>query len=83
GGETWAAAAVRARAVLDDVAADPRTTLVVAHGYLLRVLYLTALGRSPALTRSLVWANGQLIELERDGSGWREREPGTPAAAAG
>jgi probable phosphoglycerate mutase len=79
GGETWAAAAVRARAVLDDVAADPRTTLVVAHGYLLRVLYLTALGRSPALTRSLVWANGQLIELERDGSGWRESE----AAAAG
>ncbi|OUE23502.1 histidine phosphatase family protein [Clavibacter michiganensis] len=77
GGETWAAAAVRARAVLDDVAADPRTTLVVAHGYLLRVLYLTALGRSPALTRSLVWANGQLIELERDGSGWRER--GAPA----
>jgi probable phosphoglycerate mutase len=72
GGETWAAAAVRARAVLDDVEADPRTTLVVAHGYLLRVLYLTALGRSPALTRSLVWANGQLIELERDGSGWRE-----------
>jgi probable phosphoglycerate mutase len=73
GGETWAEAAVRARAVLDDVEADPRTTLVVAHGYLLRVLYLTALGRSPALTRSLVWANGQLIELERDGSGWRER----------
>jgi probable phosphoglycerate mutase len=55
------------------VEADPRTTLVVAHGYLLRVLYLTALRRSPALTRSLVWANGQLIELERDGSGWRER----------
>lgn len=77
GGETWADAAVRARAVLDDVAADPRTTLVVAHGYLLRVLYLTALGRSPALTRSLVWANGQLIQLERDadGDGWREREP--------
>ncbi|RIJ33379.1 histidine phosphatase family protein, partial [Clavibacter michiganensis subsp. insidiosus] len=68
--------AARARAVLDDVAADPRTTLVVAHGYLLRVLYLTALGRSPALTRSLVWANGQLIELERDGSGWRERGAG-------
>jgi len=21
-----------------------------------------------------VWANGQLIELERDGSGWRESE---------
>jgi probable phosphoglycerate mutase len=72
GGETWAEAAIRARAVLDDVEADPRTTLVVAHGYLLRVLYLTALGRSPALTRSLVWANGQLIELERDGAGWRE-----------
>jgi probable phosphoglycerate mutase len=72
GGETWAEAALRARAVLDDVAADPRTTLVVAHGYLLRVLYLTALGRSPSLTRSLVWANGQLIELVRDGGGWRE-----------
>jgi probable phosphoglycerate mutase len=42
----------------------------------LRVLYLSALGRSPALTRSLVWANGQLIELERDGSGWRERGAG-------
>ncbi|WP_317229836.1 histidine phosphatase family protein [Clavibacter sp. MX14-G9D] len=76
GGETWASAAVRARAVLDDVAADPRTTLVVAHGYLLRVLYLTALGRSPALTRSLVWANGQLIQLERDhDGGWRETAP--------
>ena len=76
GGETWASAAVRARAVLDDVAADPRTTLVVAHGYLLRVLYLTALGRSPALTRSLVWANGQLIGLERDhDAGWREAAP--------
>jgi probable phosphoglycerate mutase len=83
GGETWAAAAVRARAVLDDVAADPRTTLVVAHGYLLRVLYLTALRRSPALTRSLVWANGQLIELERDGSGWRERADPAAAAVAG
>ncbi|OUE10269.1 hypothetical protein CMsap09_15075 [Clavibacter michiganensis] len=67
---------MRARAVLDDVAADPRTTLVVAHGYLLRVLYLTALGRSPALTRSLVWANGQLIGLERDHDGrWREAAP--------
>ena len=86
GGETWASAAVRARAVLDDVAADPRTPLVVAHGYLLRVLYLTALGRSPALTRSLVWANGQLIGLERDhDGGWREAaqdgpRDGTPDA---
>ncbi|OUD87388.1 Alpha-ribazole phosphatase [Clavibacter michiganensis subsp. michiganensis] len=74
GGETWAAAAVRAQAILDDVAADPRTTLVVAHGYLLRVLYLTALGRSPALTRSLVWRTGS-------SSSWSATDPGGASRA--
>lgn len=70
GGETWEQASVRAGAILDEATGLGGTTLVVSHGYLLRILLLCALDLPASATRRLRWANGGLSELIMGDEGW-------------
>lgn len=73
GGEEWTGASRRARRVLDRVAASGMTTLAVSHGYLLRILVVTAVRDLPvSAIRSMPLANGSVTELALDPAGeWR------------
>lgn len=73
GGETWLAAASRARHALCDAGSDGNatgTTLVVSHGYLLKIMLLCALEAPAGLTRTLRWSNAGVTEIIRDGGRW-------------
>ncbi len=73
GGEEWTTASRRARRVLDRVAESGVTTLTVSHGYLLRILVVTAVRDLPvSAIRSMPLANGSVTELNLDRTGaWR------------
>ncbi|WP_136518350.1 histidine phosphatase family protein [Cellulomonas telluris] len=82
GGETWASAQERARRVLGDVLADGRTALAVSHGYLLKVLVVTAVPEVPlTMVRGGHLPNGGVTELVHDGEAWHLRSAGWTAAA--
>lgn len=70
GGETWQQASVRAGAVLQEATRLGGTTLLVSHGYLLRILLVGALDLPANVTRRLRWANGGLSELVPGDAGW-------------
>ncbi len=70
-GETWHAARERALAVLDELAEDPRTTLVVAHGIFLKLLVATAVpALGGAIVRDRHWPNAGVVELLRADGAW-------------
>lgn len=71
GGESLADAATRASRVLDSVAQSGRRTLIVSHGYLLKVMLTVALPQERKGIRDNHFANGQIVCLERDGDLWR------------
>ncbi|GAB3618057.1 histidine phosphatase family protein [Okibacterium endophyticum] len=74
GGESLESAVVRARRVLDDAQAHAGTTLVVSHGYLLRILVVTAVDELPVnAIRTMPLGNGSVTELrlEPDHGSWR------------
>jgi broad specificity phosphatase PhoE len=75
-GEEWTSAAERARRVLERAAAAGGTTLVVSHGYLLRILVVVAVPHLPVnAIRTMPLANGSVTELELTGNG-SDRERG-------
>lgn len=84
GGEGLASASARARRVLDRVAASGENTLAVSHGYLLRILVVTAVRHLPvSAIRSMPLANGSVTELRLGDGEWRlesHNEAGDPAA---
>jgi broad specificity phosphatase PhoE len=64
-GEEWTSAAERASRVLQRAAAAGGTTLVVSHGYLLRILVVVAVPGLPVnAIRTMPLANGSVTELE-------------------
>ncbi len=73
GGEEWTSAAARASRVLARAATAGGTTLVVSHGYLLRILVVVAVPGLPVnAIRTMPLANGSVTELEHEGNGsWR------------
>ena len=73
GGEEWTSAADRASRVLARAATAGGTTLVVSHGYLLRILVVVAVPELPVnAIRTMPLANGSVTELAYDGNGaWR------------
>lgn len=71
-GETWASAAMRAQRLLEEVGNDGRATLVIGHGYLLRLMIVAALGAlPPQAMRRFPLDNGAWSELEHESDGWR------------
>lgn len=74
-GESWESVTERAVRVLDRVATLPGVTLAVSHGYLIKVLVVTA---DPAVPRAWVRdshvPNGAIVALDRVDGGWRVRE---------
>ncbi len=72
-GEEWTSAADRASRVLARSAAAGGTTLVVSHGYLLRILVVVAVPALPVnAIRTMPLANGSVTELARESDGsWR------------
>jgi probable phosphoglycerate mutase len=72
-GEEWTSAAERASRVLARARAAGGTTLVVSHGYLLRILVVVAVPELPVnAIRTMPLANGSVTELEHEGGGsWR------------
>ena len=72
GGETWASAAARGRMILDEILEDGRTTLVIGHGYMLRLMIVTALGgMPPQAMRRFPLDNGAFSTLEHGEGYWR------------
>jgi broad specificity phosphatase PhoE len=72
GGESLADAAARAARVLDSVAMSGRRTLILSHGYLLKVMMSVALPHEdPGGVRDSHFANGEIVSLERAGNVWR------------
>jgi probable phosphoglycerate mutase len=71
GGESLADAAVRASRVLDSVAESGPRTLIVSHGYLLKVMVSVALPQEGRGVRDSHFANGEVVSLERDENVWR------------
>lgn len=71
GGESLADAAARASRVLESVAASGRRTLIVSHGYLLKVMVSVALPHEgQGGVRDSHFANGEIVRLEWDGNVW-------------
>jgi broad specificity phosphatase PhoE len=72
-GEEWTSAAERASRVLTRAVAARGTTLVVSHGYLLRILVVVAVPALPVnAIRTMPLANGSVTELAHEGGGsWR------------
>jgi probable phosphoglycerate mutase len=72
-GEEWTSAAERASRVLARAAAAGGTTLVVSHGYLLRILVVVAVPELPVnAIRTMPLANGSVTELAHEAGGiWR------------
>lgn len=73
GGESWDSGAARARAVLDSVAADKRSTIAIAHSYVLRLMIIGAVGGlPPQAIRRFAMGNSSLSILHHtESSGWR------------
>jgi broad specificity phosphatase PhoE len=72
GGESLSDAAARAARVLESVAMSRRRTLIVSHGYLLKVMVSVALPHEDrGSVRDSHFANGEIVSLERDGNVWR------------
>ena len=72
GGEPWEAAAERASKALEFVSASDAHTLVVGHGYLLRLMIVGALELgSPPMIRRFVLGNARLSVLSRSSGHWR------------
>jgi probable phosphoglycerate mutase len=91
GGETVEVAAVRARTLLDGLAASGGRVLLFSHGHQLRVLTTVFLGLPPAAARHLFLGTASLSVLgvehewpaillwnEQEGSGAQTAETGTP-----
>jgi broad specificity phosphatase PhoE len=91
GGETVEDAAVRARTLLDGLAASGGRVLLFSHGHQLRVLTTVFLGLPPATARHLFLGTASLSVLgvehewpaillwnEQEGSGAHTAETGTP-----
>ncbi len=72
-GEEWTSAAERGARVLRKAEAAGGTTLLVSHGYLLRILVVVAVPGLPVnAIRTMPLANGSVTELEYEGNGaWR------------
>jgi broad specificity phosphatase PhoE len=91
GGETVERAAVRARTLLDDLAAADGRVLLFSHGHQLRILTTVFLGQPPDSARHLFLGTASLSVLgvehewpaillwnEQEGSGAQTAETGTP-----
>lgn len=71
GGETWEAAFQRSRELLDAILADGRRTLVVGHGYTLRLMIVAAIGTlPPQAMRQFPLTNAAIAELEHGHGHW-------------
>lgn len=83
-GESWESAVARARSVIEEIASDGRFSLVVGHGYMLRLMIVVAIGLLPPQS---VWQfpmeNAAWSLLDRQEGIWRLCRHNVPPGAIG
>ncbi|WP_349897194.1 histidine phosphatase family protein [Parafrigoribacterium soli] len=70
-GEAWDSVAARVDRFLEERSAESGTTVVVAHGYLLKAVAARAFGLRASAVRTLRWPNGAVLRLRLAANGWQ------------
>jgi len=68
-GESWSSAVVRAKAVLEEIVRGRQTCMVIGHGYMLRLIIVTALG-------GLLPQSGWQFPIQSAAWSWLDRQEG-------